>query len=86
MSKRPARNPRRRRRRLARRWAWAFAVVIVLAGGVGYLASTYGWGGVTGIGERAPAFVLEDGEGRTVSLEDHLGRQPVVLVFYMTYG
>lgn len=86
MSKRPARNSRRWLRRLARRWAWAFAVVIVLGGGIGYLASTYGWGGVTGIGERAPAFVLEDGEGRTVNLGDYLGRQPLVLVFYMTYG
>lgn len=86
MSKRIARNSRRRLRRLARRWAWAFAVVVVVAGGIGYLAWTYGWGGVAGVGDRAPAFVLEEGEGRTVSLEDYLGRQPVVLVFYMTYG
>lgn len=71
--------------RLARRWAWVLAVVLVLGAGTGYLAWTYGSGGVPGIGERAPGFVLEDGEGRPVSLNDYQGR-PVVLVFYMTYG
>jgi peroxiredoxin len=38
------------------------------------------------VGEPAPAFVLEDSEGRPVDLADDLGRRPVVLVFYMTYG
>ena len=86
MSKHLAKNSRRRLSRRARRWAWALAVLLVLGGGIGYLAWMYGWGGVAGIGERAPGFVLEDGEGRAVSLSDHLGRQPVVLVFYMNYG
>ena len=86
MSKHLAKSSRRRLRRRARRWAWAFAVLLVLGGGIGYLAWTYGWGGVAGIGERAPGLVLEDGDGRPVNLGDYLGRQPVVLVFYMNYG
>ena len=86
MSKRLAKNSRHRLRGRARRRAWVLTAVLVLGGGIGYLAWTYGWGGVAGIGERAPGFVLGDGEGRTVRLDDYLGRQPVVLVFYMTYG
>jgi len=37
-------------------------------------------------GEPAPRFVLQDSTGRELSLADYLGRGPVVLVFYMTYG
>lgn len=83
---RAARQPRRWLRRRARRGLWALGVVAVVGATVGYLAWTYGWAGVPGIGDRAPAFVLEDGEGRPVGLGDYLGRKPVVLAFYMTYG
>ena len=86
MSKHLAKNSHLRLRRRTRRWAWALAVLIVLGGGIGYLAWIYGWGGVAGVGERAPAFALEDAGGRTVNLDDYLGRKPVVLVFYMNYG
>ena len=34
-------------------------------------------------GKRAPAFTLPSGTGDAVALESYLGRQPVVLVFYM---
>jgi len=37
-------------------------------------------------GEAAPRFVLQDSTGRQIFLADYLGRRPVVLVFYMTYG
>lgn len=68
---------RRRRRRL-----WAAAVIVLLAG-VGYLA----WSprGAADIGARAPAFRLEDSDGRMVDVGQVLGRKPIVLVFYMTY-
>lgn len=86
MSKRLAKNAPRRRSRRTRHWPWALAVVVVFGGVIAYLASTYGWSGVTGVGDRAPGFVLDDAQGRAVDLDDYLGRQPVVLVFYMTYG
>ena len=34
----------------------------------------------------APAFSLEDGSGKKVALADYIGQQPVVLLFYMSYG
>jgi hypothetical protein len=75
-----------RLRRRTRRWLWALGVLLAVSAGVGYLTWNYGWAGVPNVGEPAPAFVLEDSEGRPVDLADDLGRRPVVLVFYMTYG
>lgn len=75
----------RRRRRIQRLLVLAVAVVAV-AGAVGYLGSNYGWSPATAVGRPAPPFVLPDHEGRPVALADYLGRKPVVLVFYMTYG
>ena len=34
-------------------------------------------------GDKAPPFSLPDQEGRTVSLQDFLGKQSVVLAFYI---
>lgn len=73
-------------RRRSRRLAWAAGIALLLGGGVTYLAWTYGWAGAVATGELAPAFVLEDADGHTVNLADDLGRKPVLLVFYMTYG
>lgn len=53
---------------------------------VTYLGWKYGWGGATAEGDLAPQFVLESHDGRQVALADYLGRKPVVLLFYMTYG
>ena len=44
-----------------------------------------GWTAVAE-GDLAPPFVLPAHDGREVALADYLGRKPVVLVFYMTYG
>lgn len=86
----PTRHPARRstthQRRRARRWLWALSVVLLVIGGAGYLAWNYGLAGLPEVGDRAPAFVLEDSAGRPVNVGDHLGRQPVLLAFYMTYG
>jgi cytochrome oxidase Cu insertion factor (SCO1/SenC/PrrC family) len=37
------------------------------------------------VGQAAPDFTLPDSTGRSVSLADYRGRQPVVLVFYRGY-
>ncbi len=34
------------------------------------------------VGRKAPAFQFTDQDGRRFRLGDHLGRQPIVLVFY----
>jgi len=75
-----------RQRRRRRRWLWVVSPLLLVAAGVGYLAWNDGWGGVPGVGERAPAFVLDDSDGRPVNLGDYLGNKPVVLAFYMNYG
>ena len=60
--------------------------VLVVAGAVAYLGWTEGWDAGSWKGHPAPAFLLRDHEGRPVALTDYLGRKPVVLVFYMSYG
>ena len=74
-----------RRQRRKRRLLVLATLGLLVAAGVGYL----GWNlGQTAAaeGDPAPPFVLPDHQGRQVALADYLGRKPVVLVFYMTYG
>lgn len=86
----PGRNATRRsstrQRRRARRWLWTLGLILIGAASVGYLTWNYGWAGVPGVGDQAPAFVLEDSAGQPANLGDYLGRKPVLLAFYMTYG
>jgi ferric-dicitrate binding protein FerR (iron transport regulator) len=80
---------RRPESRPARRWrrrVLAAAAVTLFGGLIAYLGLNYGWSGSVGEGDTAPAFTLDDQEGRPVNLADYLGRKPVVLFFYMTYG
>lgn len=86
MDKSKAKRASSRLRRRTRRWLGSLAGLVVVASGIGYLGWTYGWSGVPGVGDPAPAYVLEAGDGRRVDLADYLGRQPVVLLFYMNYG
>lgn len=79
------RAPGRARRRV-RRWLWGLGVLAGAGAVAGYLAWSYGWGGVPSVGDRAPAFTLEDGDGQPVNLGEYLGHKPVVLLFYMTHG
>lgn len=60
--------------------------VALLGGMVTYLGWNLGWSGAAGEGDVAPPFVLPSQDGRPVALADYLGRKPVALLFYMTYG
>ena len=77
---------RARRRRWIQRLLVLAVAVLAISGAVGYLGRNYGWSTATAVGRPAPHFILTDQEGRPVALADYLGRKPVVLVFYMTYG
>ncbi len=57
-------------------------LVLALAGAL------YLWGPepAADVGHSAPSFALPDAAGRTVSLADFRGKQPVVLAFYMFAG
>jgi hypothetical protein len=76
----------RRVRGWRRRLIAGGAFAAVLAGLAASLALNYGWSDAAREGDTAPAFALDDHGGRRVSLADYLGKKPVVLVFYMTYG
>jgi len=74
-----------RRQRRKRRLLVLATLGLLVATGVGYLGWNLGWTAAAE-GDPAPPFVLPDHQGRQVALADYLGRKPVVLVFYMTYG
>lgn len=78
-----ARRRQRSRRRRAIRTTIVVAVLALAAGGAFYL-----WGPepAADVGQPAPTFALPDATGRTVSLADFHGKQPVVLAFYMFAG
>jgi cytochrome oxidase Cu insertion factor (SCO1/SenC/PrrC family) len=75
------------RRRQRRKWRLLVVAVLglLVAAIVGYLGWNLGWTAAAE-GDQAPTFVLPDHQGRQVALADYLGRKPVLLVFYMTYG
>lgn len=74
--KRPPMGSRRRRRR----WiAVGIVAVLLVAGGAG----AWQWNERRGAPEPAPRFNLVASTGKTVTLEDFLGKQEVVLIFYM---
>ena len=71
-----------------RRWLLRLMLALGVSGAGLWLA--WEWqshGGQTDIhadeGKRAPAFTLPSHTGDSVALTSYLGRQPVVLVFYM---
>lgn len=67
-----------------RRW-WLVGLalaVLVVAGGVG----AWFWNGAQAAREIAPKFNLIASTGRVITTEDFLGKQDVVLIFYMGAG
>ncbi len=76
---RPAMGRRRRRR-----WILVgLLAVLIMGGGVG----VWQWNGArTTPPEPAPRFHLLASTGRVITLDDFLGKQEVVLIFYMGAG
>ena len=75
------------RRWYQRRWLLSIIVMLVVSGAGWWSWEQQGQGGQkksrAAEGARAPAFTLPSSTGRAVALAPYLGRQPVVLVFYM---
>ena len=69
-----------------RRWLVRMLVVVVVSGVGWWLFWAYQGGQQPSHateGTRAPAFTLPSSTGSPVALGSYLGRQPVVLIFYM---
>lgn len=83
MRQQPVTTPKRRQsggpRRRRWRTGWLVGVLIVaVAGGGAWWRNRAG-----ATSEMAPAFTRPASDGRTISLVDFRGKQPVVLIFYM---
>lgn len=77
---RSGREASRAHRRRRRRWiAVGIVALLLVAGGAG----AWQWNERRGAPEPAPRFNLMASTGKTVTLEDFLGKQEVVLIFYM---
>ncbi len=75
----PEPHPTRRRRK------WMVGTLLaglIAAGGVGIWL----WNGARATPEPAPRFNLLASTGRVITLDEYLGRQEVVLLFYMAAG
>jgi len=75
----PGPRPSRRRRK----WIVGTLVALLLAGGG---IGAWLWNGARAALENAPRFNLLASTGRVISLDDYVGKQEVVLFFYMAAG
>lgn len=75
-------SPGRSRRR---RNVWMVVMVLVLLV-VGGSLGTWLWNGARAAPEPAPKFNLFASTGRVVTIDDFLGKQELVLIFYMGAG
>lgn len=70
------------RRRWRRRWIGAGIAALVLVAGLG----AWQWNAAGAAQEPAPRFNLVGSTGQAYRLDDFLGKQEVVLIFYMGAG
>lgn len=73
--------PRPGMRRRTKRIVGSLVALLVI-GGVG----TWLWNGARATPEPAPRFNLLASTGRVITLDDYVGKQEVVLLFYMSAG
>lgn len=76
---RPEPRPGMRRRA---KWIVGSLVALLVVGGVG----AWLWNGARATPEPAPRFNLLASTGKVISLDEFLGKQEVVLLFYMGAG
>jgi cytochrome oxidase Cu insertion factor (SCO1/SenC/PrrC family) len=68
---------------MRRRWRWiGIAALLLVAGGAG----AWQWNERRAAPAPAPRFNLMASNGNVVTLDDFLGKQEVVLIFYMGAG
>jgi hypothetical protein len=69
-------------KRCRRKWIVAAALLLALIGAV----AAWHWNGNLWGYRVAPSFTLQASTGQLVSLRDYLGKQEVVIIFYMGAG
>lgn len=70
---------------IRRRGTWIVGVLLLLliiGGGISFWI----WNGASAVLDPAPRFNLLASTGRVITLDDYLGKQEVVLFFYMAAG
>lgn len=65
------------------RWIVGVALAVLVVGGA---AGTWLWNGARAAPEAAPKFNLLASTGRAVTIDEFLGKQDLVLIFYMGAG
>ena len=68
-----------------RRSKWIVAMLLAILG-VGGGLGTWLWNGAGAASTPAPKFNLWASTGRVITIEDFLGKQDLVLIFYMGAG
>jgi len=69
-------------RRRPRKWIVAAVLLLALIGAI----AVWKWNGTLWAYKAAPSFTLQASNGRLISLRDYLGKQEVVIIFYMGAG
>ena len=68
-------------RRERRKWIVGTLLVLAVIG-----AGAAWWNGILWAYKVAPSFTLQASNGQLISLRDYLGKQEVVIIFYMGAG
>lgn len=65
-----------------RKWIFRTLLAFVVIGSI----AAWQWKGALWAYKKAPSFTMQASTGQLVSLQDYLGKQEVVLIFYMGAG